>query len=75
MKGLKPLLVVIFFTLLLYWGIEPYAHSKLNPHVDPANYDFAAEDITLAKTNVKKAEENVKKARSEEHTSELQSRT
>lgn len=62
MKGLKPLLVVIFFTLLLYWGIEPYAHSKLNPHVDPANYDFAVEDITLAKTNVKKAEENVKKA-------------
>lgn len=55
MKELKTLLIVIFFTLFLYWGIEPFAHSKLHPAVEPANYDFAAEDISLANSNLAKA--------------------
>ncbi|MSN96659.1 cytochrome c1 [Campylobacter sp. FMV-PI01] len=62
MKELKTLLIVIFFTLFLYWGIEPYAHSKLHPHVDPANYDFALEDKNLAATNVEKAQESLEVA-------------
>lgn len=62
MKELKTLLIVIFFTLFLYWGIEPFAHSKLNPPVEPANYDFAAEDIALATTNVSKAQAALEKA-------------
>lgn len=63
MKELKTLLIVIFFTLFLYWGIEPFAHSKLNPPVEPANYDFAAEDVALAKTNLEKANANLEKAK------------
>ena len=62
MKELKTLLIVLFFTLFLYWGIEPYANSKLQPAVEPANYDFAAEDISLAKTNIAVAEKALEKA-------------
>ena len=55
MKELKAFLVVIIVTGAIYWGVEPYAHSILHPHVEPANFDFAKEDTTLAKTNVEKA--------------------
>lgn len=41
MKELKYLLVVIFFTLLTYLGVEPYAHSVMHPHVSDADYTFA----------------------------------
>jgi ubiquinol-cytochrome c reductase cytochrome c1 subunit len=43
MKELKILAVVIFFTGVVYWGVEPYAHTQLHPHVAPA--DFAFEDL------------------------------
>jgi ubiquinol-cytochrome c reductase cytochrome c1 subunit len=43
MKELKILAVVVFFTLLVYWGVEPFAHSQMHEHVEPAN--FAFEDI------------------------------
>ena len=43
MKELKILAVVVFFTLLTYWGVEPFAHSQMHEHVEPAN--FAFEDI------------------------------
>lgn len=62
MKELKTLLIVIFFTLFLFLGIEPFAHSKLNPAVAPANYDFAVEDINLAKTNLDNAKKELEKA-------------
>lgn len=63
MKELKVFLIVVFLTLFLYWGIEPFAHTKLNPAVAPANYDFAAEDISLANDNIKKAEAALEKAK------------
>ncbi len=55
MKELKALLIVVVVTGVLYWGIEPYAHSVLHPHVAPANFDFAAEDSDLASSNIKTA--------------------
>ncbi|ALV25199.1 ubiquinol cytochrome c oxidoreductase PetABC, membrane-bound cytochrome c subunit [Campylobacter iguaniorum] len=51
MKELKAFIVVVIVTGIIYWGVEPYAHSVLNPHVEPANFDFAKEDVNLAKTN------------------------
>jgi ubiquinol-cytochrome c reductase cytochrome c1 subunit len=44
MRELKILAVVVFFSLALYWGVEPFAHSKLHPHVEPADYTFADVD-------------------------------
>ncbi|EIB8241959.1 cytochrome c1 [Campylobacter coli] len=43
------LVVVVVFTALVYWGVEPYAHSVMKPHVAPANFDYAAEDTAYAK--------------------------
>ena len=41
MKEIKILLVVIFFTLVTYWGVEPYAHSQMHKHVSDAEYSFS----------------------------------
>lgn len=40
MKELKILGIVLFFTALVYWGVEPFAHSQMHPHVAPADFDF-----------------------------------
>ncbi|MCE7151633.1 c-type cytochrome [Campylobacter coli] len=49
MRELKIFLVVVVFTALVYWGVEPYAHSVMKPHVAPANFDYAAEDTAYTK--------------------------
>jgi len=41
MKELKIFGVVAFFTLLLYWGVEPYAHSQMHKHVEGHNFVYA----------------------------------
>ncbi len=58
MKELKTLIIVLIFVGVTYWGIEPFAHSQLNPSVAPANFDFAAEDTELAKSNLKTAQKS-----------------
>ena len=40
MKELKILAVVVFFTAVVYWGVEPFAHSQMHPHVAPADFEF-----------------------------------
>ena len=40
MRELKILAVVIFFTALTYWGVEPFAHSQMHPEVAPADFSF-----------------------------------
>lgn len=65
MKELKVFLVVVVLTAITYWGVEPLAHSVMHPHVAPASYDFAKEDIDLAKSNLiasEKSLENAKKS-------------
>ena len=44
MKELKILGVVIFFTLVVYIGVEPFAHSQMHHKVAPA--DFSFKDLT-----------------------------
>lgn len=50
MRELKIFLVVVIFTGLVYWGVEPFAHSQMNAHVEPANFNFMQEDINYAKS-------------------------
>jgi len=47
MRELKILAVVVALTLITYWGVEPFAHSQMHPHVEPADYKFTdvQEDI------------------------------
>jgi len=40
MRELKILAVVVFFTLALYWGVEPYAHSQMHKHVESGNFQY-----------------------------------
>ena len=40
MRELKIFAVVAFFTGALYWGVEPYAHTQLHPHVDAPDYSY-----------------------------------
>jgi ubiquinol-cytochrome c reductase cytochrome c1 subunit len=46
MKELKVLAVVVFFTLILYWGVEPFAHSQMHKHVE--GHDFKYPDLKAA---------------------------
>ena len=55
-KELKIFAVVAAFTLALYYGVEPYAHSQMHKHVEGQNlvYDGKA-DIEAAKDEKVKA--------------------
>ena len=44
MRELKILGIVVVFTLVLYWGVEPFAHSKLHKHVSAPEYSFSDVD-------------------------------
>lgn len=46
MKELKVLAVVVIFTLITYWGVEPYAHSQMHKHVE--SQDFKYPDINAS---------------------------
>ena len=47
MKDLKVLAIVVFFTLIVYWGVEPYAHSQMHKHVESQNFKY--NDINASK--------------------------
>ena len=52
MRELKILAVVVALTLITYWGVEPFAHSQMHPHVAPADFGFTdvKEDVADVKT-------------------------
>lgn len=41
MKELKILAVVVFFTLVTYWGVEPFAHSQMHKHVEGDQFAYS----------------------------------
>jgi len=58
MKELKIFGVVAFFTLLLYWGVEPFAHSQMHKHVEGHGFAYnGAADIEEAEAKVASAKE------------------
>jgi len=58
-KELKILGIVAAFTLILYWGVEPFAHSQMHKHVEGNDlvYDGKAdiEEASKDKKEAKKA--------------------
>jgi len=48
MKELKVLSIVVIFTLILYWGVEPFAHSQMHKHVE--GHDFKYSDVNVTAT-------------------------
>ena len=59
MRELKILAIVVFFSLLTYYLVEPFAHSKMHKHVEFKNfvYDGIAdiEEVSDSKRDMKKA--------------------
>jgi len=59
MKELKIFGIVAVFTLILYWGVEPFAHSQMHKHVKGADlvYNGAADIVECeqSKKEMKKA--------------------
>ena len=50
MREIKIFIVVAFFTGALYFGVEPYAHTQLHPHVEAPDYTFSDVDGLKGKT-------------------------
>jgi len=51
MREMKILSVVVFFVGVLYYGVEPFAHHQMHPHVEAPDYTFKdASDVTKGKT-------------------------
>jgi len=63
MKELKIFGIVAAFTLVLYWGVEPFAHSQMHKHVEGHGlvYDGTA-DIEEAEASKKEEKVKAKKA-------------
>ncbi|MFQ6341557.1 c-type cytochrome [Campylobacter sp. VTCC 70190] len=75
MRELKIFLVVAVFTALVYWGVEPYAHSVMKPHVAPANFDFAKEDVDFAKSVISEKEALLNEAQKAGNEVQIQNAT
>jgi len=61
-KELKVLAVVVFFSLLTYWGVEPYAHSQMHKHIDDATFEYKDLNTSGKKGDAKRGEALVKGA-------------
>ena len=46
MRDFKIFIVIVVFTLATYWGVEPFAHSQMHPHVEPADFKFNDLNVT-----------------------------
>ena len=57
MRELKILAVVVALTLVTYWGVEPYAHHQMHPHVEAADFTFS--DAKESVADVKALEGNI----------------
>ncbi len=69
MKELKIFGVVAFFTLLLYWGVEPFAHSQMHKHVEGHGFVYnGVADIEEAEAKVASAKESGVKVKEAEAT-------
>lgn len=58
MREFKILGVVLFFTALIYWGVEPFAHSQMHPKVAPADFAFKDLGVTNKMGDIAKGTEN-----------------
>lgn len=65
MREVVIFIVLVFFTGVVYWGVEPLAHSVMHPHVAPADFDYSKEAKDYAKEQVLDAQEYFEDAQSD----------
>ncbi len=51
MKELKIFAIVAAFSLILYWGVEPFAHSQMHKHVEGNDFTYPEFKIDASKGN------------------------
>ncbi len=56
MKELKIFGIVIVFTLVLYWGVEPFAHSQMHKHVEGDGFAYSDLKAVTVKGDAKRGE-------------------
>ncbi|WP_304545710.1 c-type cytochrome [Sulfurimonas microaerophilic] len=60
MKELKILAVVVFFTLVTYYLVEPFAHSQMHKHIESEGFAYEdLADVNLTDANVTNGQELV----------------
>ena len=63
MRELKILAVVIFFTLVTYYLVEPYAHSQMHKHVEGHDFIYDGKlDVEEAKARIEKIKKDKEEA-------------
>lgn len=67
MKELKILAVVVFFTLVTYYLVEPFAHSQMHKHVEGQGF------VYNGKIDIEEAEQKVDKWKDANNTEKLKS--
>lgn len=72
MKELKIFAILVIFTGIVYWGVEPYAHSQMHEHTSNVNFDLKAGDIAQAQVELEKANASGKKEDIESATKQLE---
>lgn len=50
-KELQILGVVVIFTMILYWGVEPFAHTQMHKHVDGEHFAYSELKANTKKGN------------------------
>ena len=61
MKNKEPIIlaVIVFFSLVTYYLVEPYAHHVLHKHVDSHNYEYADLPLITKKGDVARGKDLV----------------
>lgn len=63
MKEMKILAILIVVVGVLYWGVEPLAHSVFHPEVAPADFAFRdLDNIDVSKGNAERGKELIRDA-------------
>ncbi|GAD20013.1 c-type cytochrome [Helicobacter fennelliae] len=74
MREFKILVIVAVVVGIIYWGVEPLAHSIMHPKVSAANYDFKeadAEAIEQIKKQIPLAEQKLQAAKEAKDDKEI----
>jgi len=66
-KELFILSVVVAFSLLTYWLVEPFAHSQMHPHVEIEGFKYSgASDIAEVDNKISKIRKDIEKQKAQE---------
>lgn len=68
MKEFKILVLLALLTGVTYWGIEPYAHSVMHPHLEKADFEFKDLEPVKGEGNITNGKELVADSCTDCHT-------